>query len=74
MDGSNRYRLTARSSFRPVRLALRTLFGRRVLKGGSHLCAENYCQRYRPAARYPQTIDTATSHIGFRCARDLSSH
>lgn len=45
------------------------LFGRRVLKGGSHLCAENYCQRYRPAARYPQTIDTATSHIGFRCAR-----
>jgi formylglycine-generating enzyme required for sulfatase activity len=44
-------------------------FGRRVLKGGSHLCAENYCRRYRPAARYPQTIDTTTSHIGFRCAR-----
>jgi len=44
-------------------------FGRKVLKGGSHLCAENYCQRYRPAARYPQTIDTTTSHIGFRCAR-----
>jgi formylglycine-generating enzyme required for sulfatase activity len=43
--------------------------GRKVLKGGSHLCAENYCQRYRPAARYPQTIDTSTSHIGFRCAR-----
>lgn len=41
--------------------------GRKVLKGGSHLCAENYCQRYRPAARYPQTIDTSTSHIGFRC-------
>jgi formylglycine-generating enzyme required for sulfatase activity len=45
-------------------------FPRRVLKGGSHLCAENYCQRYRPAARYPQTIDSSTSHIGFRCARD----
>lgn len=46
-------------------------FGRKVLKGGSHLCAPNYCQRYRPAARYPQTIDTSTSHIGFRCARDI---
>jgi formylglycine-generating enzyme required for sulfatase activity len=45
-------------------------FPRRVLKGGSHLCAENYCQRYRPAARYPQTVDSSTSHIGFRCARD----
>lgn len=42
----------------------------KVIKGGSHLCAENYCQRYRPAARYPQTPDTSTSHIGFRCARD----
>jgi len=42
-------------------------FGRKVLKGGSHLCAENYCRRYRPAARYAQTIDTSTSHIGFRC-------
>ncbi|KVR69103.1 gliding motility-associated lipoprotein GldK [Burkholderia cepacia] len=40
---------------------------RKVLKGGSHLCAENYCQRYRPAARIPQTIDTTTSHVGFRC-------
>jgi formylglycine-generating enzyme required for sulfatase activity len=40
---------------------------RRVLKGGSHLCAANYCQRYRPAARQAQTIDTSTSHIGFRC-------
>jgi formylglycine-generating enzyme required for sulfatase activity len=42
-------------------------FGRKVLKGGSHLCAANYCTRYRPAARYPQTVDTSTSHIGFRC-------
>jgi formylglycine-generating enzyme required for sulfatase activity len=40
---------------------------RHVLKGGSHLCAPNYCRRYRPAARWPQPVDTATSHIGFRC-------
>ena len=40
---------------------------RRVMKGGSHLCAPNYCQRYRPAARMPQPIDTSTSHLGFRC-------
>ncbi|MXO74314.1 SUMF1/EgtB/PvdO family nonheme iron enzyme [Altererythrobacter aerius] len=45
--------------------------GRRVLKGGSHLCAANYCQRYRPAARYAQPVDTSTSHVGFRCARSL---
>ncbi|WP_026925176.1 SUMF1/EgtB/PvdO family nonheme iron enzyme [Glycomyces arizonensis] len=41
----------------------------RVLKGGSHLCAPEYCLRYRPAARSPQTPDSATTHIGFRCAR-----
>lgn len=40
---------------------------RKVLKGGSHLCAANYCQRYRPAARHPQAVDSSTSHIGFRC-------
>jgi formylglycine-generating enzyme len=40
---------------------------RKVLKGGSYLCAPNYCQRYRPAARQPQSVDTSTSHIGFRC-------
>ncbi|HEY2256887.1 MAG TPA: formylglycine-generating enzyme family protein [Variovorax sp.] len=40
---------------------------RRVMKGGSHLCAPNYCHRYRPAARMGQTIDTTTSHLGFRC-------
>jgi formylglycine-generating enzyme required for sulfatase activity len=39
----------------------------RVIKGGSHLCAPNYCLRYRPAARQAQAVDTATSHIGFRC-------
>jgi sulfatase modifying factor 1 len=40
---------------------------RKVIKGGSHLCAPNYCRRYRPAARHAQPIDTSTSHIGFRC-------
>ncbi|MBS0319308.1 MAG: formylglycine-generating enzyme family protein [Proteobacteria bacterium] len=40
---------------------------RRVMKGGSYLCAENYCRRYRPAARMPQTVDTSTCHLGFRC-------
>jgi formylglycine-generating enzyme required for sulfatase activity len=40
---------------------------RRVIKGGSHLCAPNYCHRYRPAARQGEAIDTSTSHIGFRC-------
>jgi formylglycine-generating enzyme required for sulfatase activity len=42
---------------------------RKVLKGGSHLCAPCYCRRYRPAARHPHPIDTSTSHIGFRCVR-----
>jgi sulfatase modifying factor 1 len=40
---------------------------RRVIKGGSHLCAPSYCLRYRPAARQGETVDTSTSHIGFRC-------
>jgi formylglycine-generating enzyme len=40
---------------------------RKVIKGGSHLCAPNYCLRYRPAARQGEPVDTATSHIGFRC-------
>ena len=40
---------------------------RRVVKGGSHLCAPSYCRRYRPAARWPQPVDTSTSHVGFRC-------
>jgi formylglycine-generating enzyme required for sulfatase activity len=40
---------------------------RKVVKGGSHLCAPNYCLRYRPAARQPQMIDTGMSHVGFRC-------
>jgi sulfatase modifying factor 1 len=40
---------------------------RRVIKGGSHLCAPSYCLRYRPAARQAEAVDTSTSHIGFRC-------
>ena len=40
---------------------------RKVIKGGSHLCAPNYCRRYRPAARHAQPVDTSTSHVGFRC-------
>jgi len=52
-------------SYDPAQPQIR--IAREVLKGGSHLCAANYCQRYRPAARQPEIIDTATSHIGFRC-------
>jgi formylglycine-generating enzyme len=44
---------------------------RKVLKGGSHLCAPEYCLRYRPAARSPQSPDTSTTHIGFRCVMSL---
>ncbi len=40
---------------------------RKVIKGGSFLCADSYCMRYRPAARRPQMVDTGMSHIGFRC-------
>jgi formylglycine-generating enzyme required for sulfatase activity len=43
------------------------VFPRRVIKGGSHLCAPNYCLRYRPAARQAQTVDTSMAHLGFRC-------
>ena len=42
---------------------------RKVIKGGSHLCADSYCLRYRPAARRPQMVDTGMSHIGFRTVR-----
>jgi formylglycine-generating enzyme len=40
---------------------------RRLIKGDSHLCAPNYCLRFRPAARQGEAIDTSTGHIGFRC-------
>lgn len=52
-------------SYDPALPAIR--IPRRVLKGGSHLCAPSYCRRYRPAARFPQPVDTSTSHVGFRC-------
>jgi formylglycine-generating enzyme required for sulfatase activity len=42
-------------------------FERRVIKGGSHLCAPSYCLRYRPAARQSEAVDTSTGHLGFRC-------
>jgi formylglycine-generating enzyme required for sulfatase activity len=53
------------ASFDPAQPNIR--IPRRVMKGGSHLCAPNYCPRYRPAARMAQPIDTSTSHLGFRC-------
>lgn len=62
---SNPRGATLRESLDPDMPDLR--IGRKVLKGGSHLCAANYCQRYRPAARHAQMIESATSHIGFRC-------
>ncbi|WP_245501404.1 formylglycine-generating enzyme family protein [Lichenibacterium minor] len=52
-------------SFDPAQPGVR--IPRRVLKGGSHLCAPNYCRRYRPAARHPEMEDSATTNIGFRC-------
>ena len=52
-------------SYDPCQPAIR--IPRKVIKGGSHLCAPSYCRRYRPAARHAQPIDTSTSHIGFRC-------
>jgi formylglycine-generating enzyme len=47
---------------------------RKVLKGGSHLCAPEYCARYRPAARHPEPIDTSTNHVGFRCVVRPAGH
>lgn len=42
---------------------------RKVVKGGSYLCAPSYCRRYRPAARHAEPVDSSMSHIGFRCVR-----
>ncbi|PWK68472.1 formylglycine-generating enzyme family protein [Aminobacter sp. AP02] len=53
------------SSFDPNQPQIR--IPRKVLKGGSHLCAPNYCRRYRPAARHAEPVDTSTSHVSFRC-------
>lgn len=66
VDAGTRPNLLAAASAEPG-----SSIPRRVLKGGSHLCSPDYCLRYRPAARSPQADDTATSHIGFRCARDV---
>jgi len=55
----------AEDSYDPSQPAIK--IPRKVIKGGSHLCAPNYCRRYRPAARFPEPIDTSTSHLGFRC-------
>jgi sulfatase modifying factor 1 len=52
-------------SYDPSQPAIR--IARKVIKGGSHLCAPNYCRRYRPAARHAEPVDTSTSHLGFRC-------
>ena len=53
------------SSYDPAQPEIR--IPRKVVKGGSHLCTPQYCYRYRPAARQPQMIDTAMTHLGFRC-------
>ncbi len=55
----------AAASFDPRQSTLR--IPRKVVKGGSYLCAPNYCRRYRPAARHAQQIDSGMSHVGFRC-------
>ncbi len=55
----------AEQSYDPHQAGLR--IPRKVLKGGSHLCAPSYCRRYRPAARHAEPVDTSTSHVGFRC-------
>ena len=44
-----------------------------VAKGGSYLCAANYCRRYRPAARHRQPAGEAACHVGFRCAYDVGT-
>ncbi|MDU0364335.1 formylglycine-generating enzyme family protein [Rhizobium sp. 25PS6] len=53
------------ASYDPRQPAIR--IPRKVTKGGSHLCAPNYCRRYRPAARMAQPVETSISHLGFRC-------
>ena len=43
------------------------------MKGGSYLCAEGHCRRYRPAARHAEAIDTSTSHVSFRCVKRVDA-
>ncbi|MER8279600.1 SUMF1/EgtB/PvdO family nonheme iron enzyme, partial [Acinetobacter baumannii] len=47
-------------------LSLSNLYATKPIKGGSFLCAENYCSRYRNSSRYPQDFDLAATHVGFR--------
>jgi formylglycine-generating enzyme required for sulfatase activity len=56
---------TIEESYDPTQPQIR--IPRKVIKGGSHLCAPNYCLRFRPAARSPQMLETSMSHLGFRC-------
>ena len=58
---------TEAGSYDPAQPGIR--IPRKVVKGGSFLCAPSYCRRYRPAARQPQMVDSAMSHLGFRCLR-----
>ena len=82
VDDATGTRSTARSTARAARPPIRAAatreasfdprqpdvqIPRKVTKGGSHLCAPNYCRRYRPAARMAQPVDTSISHLGFRC-------
>lgn len=57
--------LAREQSYDPAQPSVR--IPRKVIKGGSFLCAPNYCLRYRPAARSPEMIDSSTCHLGFRC-------
>jgi len=65
--GHHRLDQTAENCCAPIVTADPTV--NQALKGGSHLCAPEYCHRYRPAARSPQSQDSATTHIGFRCVQ-----
>jgi sulfatase modifying factor 1 len=68
VDDFARTRANGRPCFAPQSPRLPAeRFRRKVIKGGSHLCAPNYCLRYRPAARQAETTDTSTCHIGLRC-------
>ncbi|HEV8592163.1 MAG TPA: SUMF1/EgtB/PvdO family nonheme iron enzyme, partial [Pyrinomonadaceae bacterium] len=44
----------------------------RVIRGGSWMCAENFCTNYRVAARSHATPETGLNNLGFRCVRDIS--
>ena len=69
--GRTRAAATSSQSYDPRQPQFRV--GRKVIKGGSHLCADTYCLRYRPAARRPQMVDTGMSHLGFRCVRPATT-